>query len=242
MCIFARQNLATDPPFSQMNLVVCRNLLIYIQPVLQKKIFPVLHHALKPTGFLLMGSSESVSSYPELFATVDKKQKIYSKKTTSSRLSYDFGQKYSPAERSHELASRAVKARDPVPEFDIQAEADRLVLKDHAPVGVVVNIGMEVVQYRGRTSPYLEPASGKPSLNLLKLARNGLAIELRTLVNSAVKKGLPVKKAGVTFEDGGHKQLLTYRFLLSWTVSMSSGSSWSYLNGFYSLIHWLQKQ
>jgi two-component system CheB/CheR fusion protein len=209
MCIFARQNLATDPPFSQMNLVVCRNLLIYIQPVLQKKIIPILHYALKPTGFLLMGSSESVSSYPELFTTVDKKQKIYSKKSTSFRLSYDFGQTYNSAERSHDIESRPPKPREAVTsDFDVHAEADRLVLKDHSPVGVVVNSSFEVVQYRGRTSPYLEPAPGKPSLNLLKLARNGLAIDLRTLLNVALKKGLPVKKDGVAFEDGGHKQVL----------------------------------
>ena len=74
------QNLANDPPFSQMNLVACRNLLIYIQPVLQKKIIPILHYALKPSGFLVLGSSESVSAFPDLFSTVDKKHKIYAKK------------------------------------------------------------------------------------------------------------------------------------------------------------------
>lgn len=73
MCVFARQNLANDPPFSQMNLVACRNLLIYIQPVLQKKIVPILHYALKPSGFLVLGSAESVSAFPNLFSTVDKK-------------------------------------------------------------------------------------------------------------------------------------------------------------------------
>jgi two-component system CheB/CheR fusion protein len=210
MCIFARQNLATDPPFSQMNLVACRNLLIYIQPVLQKKIIPVLHYALKPSGFLLMGSSESASSYPDLFSAVDKKQKIYSKKTTAYRLPYDFGQTYHPADRGPDLPNRTLKTREAVPpEFDVQAEADRIVLKSHAPVGVVVNGAMEVVQFRGRTTPYLEPAPGKPSLNLLKLARNGLALELRTLVNAAIKKDTPVRKEGITFDEGGHRQILS---------------------------------
>jgi two-component system CheB/CheR fusion protein len=80
MCVFARQNLAHDPPFSQMNVVACRNLLIYIQPVLQKKIIPILHYALKSSGFLVLGSSESVSAFPELFSTVDKKHKITPRK------------------------------------------------------------------------------------------------------------------------------------------------------------------
>ncbi len=209
MCIFARQNLATDPPFSQMNLVACRNLLIYIQPALQKKIIPILHYALKPSGFLLMGSSESVSSYPDLFSTVDKKQKIYSKKITPNRLPYDFGQIYHPAEKVEVQPDRTLKPRDEaLPELDIQAEADRLVLKNHTPVGVVVNRAMEILQFRGRTTPYLEQAPGKPSLNLLKLARHGLAIELRTLINASIKKDLPVRKDGVTFEDNGHQQIL----------------------------------
>ena len=97
MCIFARQNLASDPPFSQMDLVACRNLLIYIQPALQKKIVPILHYALKPSGFLVLGSSESLSAFPDLFSIVDKKHKIYSKKPAASRLSYDFGLSYLPA-------------------------------------------------------------------------------------------------------------------------------------------------
>jgi two-component system CheB/CheR fusion protein len=96
MCVFARQNLANDPPFSQMNVVACRNLLIYIQPVLQKKIIPVLHYALKSSGFLVLGGSESVSAFPELFSTVDKKHKIYAKKAITSRLHYDFAQSYYP--------------------------------------------------------------------------------------------------------------------------------------------------
>jgi two-component system CheB/CheR fusion protein len=192
-----------------MNLVACRNLLIYIQPALQRKIIPILHYALKPSGFLLMGSSESVSSYPELFTTVDKKQKIYSKKITTYRLPYDFGQTYHPVERGFDLPGRTLRLHDTVAaEFDVHAEADRLVLKDHAPIGVVVNSAMEVVQFRGRTTPYLEPAPGKPSLNLLKLARNGLAIELRTLVNAAIRKDTPVRKDGVLFEDNGRKQML----------------------------------
>ena len=97
MCVFARQNLASDPPFSQMDLVACRNLLIYIQPALQKKIVPILHYALKPSGFLVLGSSESLSAFPDLFSIVDKKHKIFSKKPAASRLSYDFGLSYLPA-------------------------------------------------------------------------------------------------------------------------------------------------
>ncbi|GGA80554.1 hypothetical protein GCM10011507_34720 [Edaphobacter acidisoli] len=209
ICIFARQNLATDPPFSQMNLVACRNLLIYIQPVLQKKIIPILHYALKPSGFLVLGGSESVAAYPDLFSTVDKKHKIYSKKTVSSRLHYDFAQNYFPTQISLAAVGKTAKVQDAsTSEFDVQAEADRLVLKNHSPVGVVINGELDVVQFRGRTSPYLEPAPGKPSLNILKLARNGLAIELRTLISAAKKRGTPVRKDGVPFEGDGQRRIL----------------------------------
>lgn len=209
MCVFARQNLANDPPFSQMNVVACRNLLIYIQPVLQKKIIPILHYALKPSGFLVLGGSESVSAFPDLFSIVDKKHKIYAKKAIASRLHYDFVQSYYPARVAPNVPGKGLKAHDTAKdELDVHAEADRVVLKHHAPVGVVVNSAMEVVQFRGRTTPYLEPAPGKPSLNVLKLARNGLAIELRTLIGAAAKKNAPVKKDGVSFDGNGHKRIL----------------------------------
>jgi two-component system, chemotaxis family, CheB/CheR fusion protein len=209
MCVFARQNLAADPPFSQMNLVACRNLLIYIQPVLQKKIIPILHYALKPSGFLILGGSESVAAFPDLFSAVDKKHKIYAKKAITSRLHYDFVQSYYPTAIGPDLPGKALKPQGSAQvEFDVQAEADRAVLKNHAPVGVVINSAMEVVQFRGRTTPYLEPAPGKPSLNVLKLAQNGLAVELRTLIGAARKKGTPVRKDGVVFDGNGHKRIL----------------------------------
>jgi two-component system CheB/CheR fusion protein len=212
MCVFARQNLAADPPFSQMNVVACRNLLIYIQPVLQKKIIPILHYALKPSGFLVLGSSESVSAFPELFSTVDKKHKIYAKQPVASRLHFDFAQSYYPAypaEDGPDVSRKLLKSPPPATdEVQVQAEADRIVLKYHAPVGVVINNAMEVVQFRGRTTPYLEPAPGKPSLNLLKLARNGLALELRTLIGAARKKDTPVRKNGVQFDGNGQKRFL----------------------------------
>jgi two-component system, chemotaxis family, CheB/CheR fusion protein len=208
MCIFARQNLASDPPFSQMNLVVCRNLLIYLQPALQKKIVPILHYALKPSGFLILGSSESVSTFPNLFATVDKKHKIYAKKAIASRLHYDFSLTHYPPGSGADVGTALASDHAPESELDLQIEADRVVLKDYAPVGVIVNSAMEVVQFRGRTTSYLEHAPGRPTVNLLKLARNGLGLELRTLINAAKRTGKPVKKDGVQFDGDGHKRLL----------------------------------
>ncbi len=209
MCVFARQNLAIDPPFSQMNVVACRNLLIYIQPVLQKKIIPILHYALKSSGFLVLGSSESVSAFPELFSTVDKTHKIYGKKAITSRLHYDFAQSYYPRQSTLRASGDALKSQsEDKDDLDVQAEADRVVLREHAPVGVVINREMEVVQFRGHTGPYLTPPPGRPSVNVLKLARNGLAIELRALITAATKKGGAARKDGVAFDENGHKRML----------------------------------
>jgi two-component system CheB/CheR fusion protein len=209
MCVFARQNLASDPPFSQMNVVACRNLLIYIQPVLQKKIIPILHYALKSSGFLVLGSSESVSAFPELFSTLDKKHKIYGKKAITSRLHYDFAQSYYPQQNTLGASGNALKSQSAdQDDLDVQAEADRVVLREHAPVGVVINREMDVVQFRGHTAPYLALPPGRPSANVLKLARNGLAIELRALITAATKKGGAARKDGIAFDENGHKRML----------------------------------
>lgn len=209
MCVFARQNLANDPPFSQMNVVACRNLLIYIQPVLQKKIIPILHYALKPAGFLVLGSSESVTAFPELFSPVDKKHKIYGKKAVASRLHYDFAQSYYPPQSARRISGNGLKSLSAdKDELDVQAEADRMVLREHAPAGVVINSEMEVVQFRGQTTPYLAPPPGRPSLNVLKLARNGLAIELRSLIAAATKKGGTARKTGIPFDENGRRRML----------------------------------
>ncbi len=110
---------------------------------------------------------------------MDKKHNIYVKKAVTSRLHYDFSHTRYPIGSGVDVANKARESQGPQErKLDVEVEADRLVLKHHAPVGVVINNAMEVVQFRGRTTPCLEPAPGKPSLNLLKLARNGLALEL----------------------------------------------------------------
>jgi len=188
LCVFARQNIAEDPPFSQMNLVSCRNLLIYFGSALQQKIMPVLHYALKPTGFLMLGSSESVSAHPNLFATVDKKHKIFSKKHT--RIHYDFPTIPSlPAGRTGYAPKQQAERVPPRSAGSLQQEADRIVLERYAPSGVVINSAMEIVYFRGRTRAYIGLAPGRASLNLLKMARGGLAAELSSAINQAAQKG-----------------------------------------------------
>lgn len=217
LCVFARQNLADDPPFSQMNLVSCRNLLIYMGTDLQKRVLPILHYALKPSGFLFLGHTESTAFFPHMFAPVDKAEKIFAKRPTAGRVHYDFSTRYRPVE-TPTLEAMAPRRRNPAVN-GLQEEADRIVLKNFVPAGVVINNEMEVLQFRGRTSPYLEPAPGQASLNVLKLARKELSSVLRRLVHSARRRGLPAKKKDVAFRQDGQ----TYAVDLSVTPVGSGG-------------------
>jgi len=205
MCVFARQNVFSDPPFSRMDLISCRNVLIYLSPVLQKKVIPIFHYALKPNGFLLVGNTEGlVGSGGEIFALVDRKSKIYQKKAVPSPVT--FGLTVSAHESSegrrekpHHPNQEEELAKSPL---DVQREADRLLLTRYVPSAVVVNDDLEILQSRGRTSRYLELPTGRASLNLLTMARPGLLFELRTLMDKARKNSIPVSREGIVIEDG----------------------------------------
>lgn len=200
LCVFARQNIADDPPFSQMNLVSCRNLLIYFGSGLQQKVIPILHYALRSSGFLMLGNSESIAGFPNLFATVDKKHKIYAKKGATTRLHYDFSKLHHL--REGRIPYVPVQQALSKSGLSLQQEADRIVLRDHAPAGLVINSEMEILQFRGRTNAYVEPPPGKASLNLLRMARGSLAEELRKVINKAVKKG-SARVIDVPFQHNG---------------------------------------
>jgi len=201
-CVFARQNLAQDPPFSRLDLVSCRNVLIYLGPVLQTKVLPIFHYALKPNGYLLLGTSETVSGFLNLFTVVNRRQRIYAKKPGSDRLALDFVQpEPSPARP-------ASTAPAPLGETDwsgmqIQKEADRLLIARYTPPAVLVTETLEIVQFRGQTGPYLEPAPGRASLNLLKMVRDGLVVDLRNAIQHAKRQNTTVRKDGVALTVNG---------------------------------------
>jgi two-component system, chemotaxis family, CheB/CheR fusion protein len=197
LCVFAKQNLAEDPPFSQMNLVACRNLLIYLGSELQKKIMPILHYALRPSGFLMLGNSESAAAFPHLFAPADKKHKIFVKKPGSARLHHDFSANRYPRETSFGAPHK--RQKEASVDLNQQQEADRIILNNYAPPGLIINDNMEILQFRGAVGPYVDPASGKASLNVLKIARKDLVAELRAAINQAKKNHLPVRRKSVEF-------------------------------------------
>ena len=191
VCVFAPQDLTKDPPFSRIDLISCCNVLIYLGAALQERVMPVLHYALKPAGFLKLGSSESIGRFTNLFSVIDKGHRIFARKPGPS-VHLGFGltirdRTAAPAGAPNEIWSVAA----------IEKESDRLILGRYAPAGVVVNADMEIVQFRGKTGPYLEAMPGAASLNLFKMAREGLSAALRHAVQQAAKRGGVVKVESV---------------------------------------------
>ncbi len=198
LCVFARQNLIGDPPFSRLDLITCRNVLIYLGSSLQKKLLPIFHYGLNPTGYLMLGTSETVGEFTDLFALADRKYKIYSRKMASARLSIDLMANPYPVETIH---SQPTLSDDGFNDLEIQKAADQIVLNRYSPVGVVINSDLEILQFRGQTSSYLQPAPGRPSFNLLKMVKADLRLELRTAIHQAKKQQQSITKEGLQLRD-----------------------------------------
>ncbi len=205
MCIFARHDVINDPPFSRMDMVSCRNLLIYFEPALQKKVIPVFHYALKLHGFLLLGSSETVGEYADLFSIEHKSQRIYAKKQAAARPRPSLSATAGIIRFSGSQKSPAIPVSG-LTEADAQREADRITLAKYAPAGVVVNADFEIIQFRGSTSRYLEPMPGKASFHVLKMAREGMLLPLRTALQRARRDSEPVRKEGVVVQVNGQPE------------------------------------
>ncbi|MEH1773783.1 chemotaxis protein CheB [Nostoc sp.] len=205
LCVFARQDLGSDPPFSNLDLISCRNVLIYLGETLQKRILPIFHYSLNPTGFLLLGTSESTGKYSDLFTLIDKKYKIYSKKLTAIRPTFSFITSNYPIVKVDESKPINENSSD---EFDLEKKTDQLILNRYAPVGVVINDKMDVLQFRGEIDLYLKLASGKPSLNLFKMVRQGLLIELRATIYQAQRQKILVRREGLRIEEGDLSKII----------------------------------
>jgi two-component system CheB/CheR fusion protein len=209
MCIFAKQNLLADPPFSSLDLISCRNVLIYFGTTLQKQVLPMFHYSLKPTGFLLLGTSESTGESSDLFTPVDKKQRIYARKLTATRLNTEyFNTNYLEQKVSSEKMNSDAESG-----FDLLKEADRIVWNKYAPAGVIVNSELEIIQFRGDTSSYLSSAPGKPSFNLLSMAGANLRLELRTALLEAKQLLVSVRKSNILLSGKEPSQEVTIEII-----------------------------
>jgi two-component system CheB/CheR fusion protein len=211
MIVFARQNVVSDPPFSRLDIISCRNLLIYFEPGLQKRVFPVFHYALKPGGYLYLGASESIGGFTELFEPLDKKHKIYTKRAAATPAFHLPAKKdrdeptgvsrqvrVAHQQQADEGAGKGVRG-----ELSAQREADRVSVNQFAPPAVLINADLQILQFRGQTAAYLEPPTGKASFDLLKMARKGLMIPLRSAINKVKKENATARKEHVRIEENG---------------------------------------
>ena len=202
LVVFAAHNMAANPPFSRLDLLTCRNVLMYLGPDLQKRVLPIFHYALNPKGFLLLGSAETPSAFPDLFVPVDASHRIYARRAAPLRaaLGWTLGE-HGPGARGAgaETAERGAAPRG----LELDREADRILLAKYAPAGVIVNEDMEILHVRGRTAPYLEIPSGAVSFNLLKMLREGLLVDVRAAVKRAQTTRTPVRKDGSQVRRNG---------------------------------------
>lgn len=192
MCVFAVHNFLVAPPYAKLDLISCRNVLIYMNTELQNKALNTFHYALNETGYLILGKSESIAAASALFNPFAKKEKIFSRKKVSGRmipLSIPPRQ-FQPVEKPRKKSAPLIN------QPDYLQQAEELLLNTFTPCGVIVNESGEVVHIHGNITPYLELNQGKPTFNLIKMAREGLSYELRNALHQA-----KVMDAGFKKED-----------------------------------------
>jgi two-component system CheB/CheR fusion protein len=204
LCVFANHNVLTNPPFANISLVSCRNVLIYMDTFLQRKAMATFHYSLNEKGMLLLGKSESVGNSSDLFGTFSELDKLYTRRSVPGRFIHV------AARRKVEIMAvgNAKPVKDKRPNDDFQRNAEEIILA-RAPNGVIVNDQMEIIQFRGATGDWLEAAPGKPSLNVLKMAKYGLSLELRNILHKVKTTREPFLKEGISLRLKGWKKLVT---------------------------------
>jgi two-component system CheB/CheR fusion protein len=193
LCLFSRHDVTRDPPFAKLDLISCRNLLIYFSAGLQKHVIPIFHYALNPKGFLLLGASEGTSGFSSLFTQEDKTNRIYSKLSTGIQAVTPINFPRSTFLTESQIGNKNLEITTNH-EVDFQKNADQIILAEYAPPGVIINSMLDVLQIRGRMGLFFEPAQGQPSYNLLKMARAELLPALRIVSQAAKKQNIAVNK------------------------------------------------
>jgi two-component system CheB/CheR fusion protein len=170
-CLFTQHNVLVDPPFSRVDVISCRNVLIYLEAALQQRILPLLHYALKPGGVLMLGSSETIGSFRALFEVRDAAHRLFTRTPGPARVGWQFSHGHGGFRREPSAGPAAANNADAV-----LKHAERLVLAKYAPPGIVVGADMDILHVRGDVSPYLAPTEGRASLSLFKMVRPDLVI------------------------------------------------------------------
>jgi two-component system CheB/CheR fusion protein len=202
MVIFSPHSVIKDPPFTKLDILSCRNLLIYLAPEMQQKLFPLFHYSLHPGGILILGNAETIGHFTGLFATVSGKSRIYQRLDSAVRPDpVEFPSSFAPGSTAESDAPEARK-----PYQNLQSQAEQLLLRRYAPPSVLVNEAGNILHISGRTGKYLEPAAGKANLNIFAMARDGLRHELASAFQKALRQTGPVILRGLKIGTNGGSQ------------------------------------
>ncbi|MEX2131811.1 MAG: chemotaxis protein CheB [Pseudohongiellaceae bacterium] len=198
MVLFARHDVALNPPFTRLDMIVCRNLLIYFDPMLQRRLLPLFHYSLRPDGILLLGSSETIGRFHDLFVPVKTKLRIYRRQNDVATAGRNLPvQSFPPLSRLAK-ESQVSKSKNFAPATEnLQAAADHVLLQVYAPAAVVVNRDGDIVYISGRTGKYLEPAAGKATWNFHAMVREGLRAQLATALKQSALQTSPLQLHGL---------------------------------------------
>nr|WP_165937897.1 CheR family methyltransferase [Methylobacterium segetis] len=205
MCIFSQHSVIKDAPFSRLDLVSCRNLLIYLNNDLQNRVIPLFHFALRPGGYLFLGNSENVTRHAKIFAPADRRYRIFRRLDSVTRVLPDFPLAAS-GERSGPVAEKDMRSREAAGTLTRRAEQ---VAERYAPAYVITDSAYEVLHFSGRTGHYLAPSPGAASLNLFNLAHRDLRLDLRAALHQAEAEGKTVKAERIQMGLNGHRRVVT---------------------------------
>jgi two-component system CheB/CheR fusion protein len=201
--VFAPQNVIMDPPFTKLDLLICRNLLIYLDPAIQKKLIPLFHYSLNPGGVLFLGSAETIGTFTNLFAPLAGKARFYRRLDSALRAeSVEFPSSFFPD--LPDAAPAQLQARAPI--ANLQSLADQVLLQHYCPAAVLTNDKGDILYISGRTGKYLEPAAGKANWNIFAMAREGLRYVLNNVFQKALRQKSPAGLKGVKVGTNGGVQ------------------------------------
>ena len=200
--IFALQNIVADPPFTKLDLLSCRNLLIYLTPELQKKLFPLFHYSLNPGGFLFLGSAETVGTFTNLFTPLGGKTRLYQRRNS------DLTKETIQFPTTFVSAYPSAPVRPEEPTATLQTLTEQLLLEKYSPAAVLTNHKGDILYISGRTGKYLEPAAGKTNWNIFAMGREGLRYELTGAFQKALRQKETITLKNILVSTNGGKQIV----------------------------------
>ncbi len=221
--VFSVQNLIKDPPFSRLHLLCCRNLLIYLDTDAQKKILPLFHYTLTPEGLLVLGSSETIGGFSNLFKTLDKKWKIFQRREVSPALRRQIDFPSGPA--APDMGAGTTPAAAPeAPKINVAQLAQKVILEQFAPTAVLIDAKGNILHVQGRTGKYLETPSGPPTRNILDMTRQGLRIELSSAMRAAKASNQQVTRKNIAVKTNGDIQFVALHVSPQYTSKALAGA------------------